>query len=155
MDVAAPAVTQINTLFSSDVDQLCSVISDLKLLFKSMHLPKPSFNHCLSKSPHRSSSSAPRKTQPPSNLCWYHHCFGDDKQTSQSLMATSAPGNHNSCLFFTHGHTLNTRFLVNTGAEVSVCPLSWLDRQRKSSNLTLQSANNTSISHLRYQADCT
>ena len=123
MDVAAPVVTQINnTQFSSDVDQLCSVISDLKSLFKSIHLPKPSFNHRLSKSLHRSSSSAPRKTQPPSNLCWYHHSFGDDKQTGQSLMATSAPGNHNSRLFFTHGRTLNTRFLVDTGAEVSVCP---------------------------------
>ena len=68
MDVAAPTVTQINTQFSSDVDQLRSEISDLKSLFKSMHLAKPSFNHCPSKFPRHSPSSAPRKTQPSSNL---------------------------------------------------------------------------------------
>ena len=51
MDVPAPAVTQINTQFSSDVDQLCLKISDLKSLFESMHLPKPSFNCHPSKSP--------------------------------------------------------------------------------------------------------
>ena len=39
MDVPAPAVTQINTQFSSDVDQLCLEIWDLKSLFA-----KPSFN---------------------------------------------------------------------------------------------------------------
>ena len=50
MDVPAPAVTQINTQFSSDVDQLCLEISDLKSLFESMHLPKPSFNCRPSKS---------------------------------------------------------------------------------------------------------
>ena len=60
-------------------------------------------------------------------------------------MATSAPGNANSRLFFIHDRTLNTRFLVDTGAEVSVCPPSRFDRHRKSSNLTLQAANDTSI----------
>ena len=85
MDVAAPAVTQINTQLSSNVDQLCSEISDLKLLFKSMHLPKPSFNRRPSKSPRCPPSPAPRRTQLPSNLCWYHHCFGDDAKMCQLL----------------------------------------------------------------------
>ena len=39
-------------------------------------------------------------------------------------MATSAPGNPKSRLFFIHDRTSNTRFLVDTGAEVNVCPLS-------------------------------
>ena len=60
-------------------------------------------------------------------------------------MTTSAPGKPNSRLFFIYDRTSNTRFLVDTGAEVSVCPPSWFDRQRKSSNLTLQTASNTSI----------
>ena len=49
-------------------------------------------------------------------------------------MATSAPGNPNSRLFFIHDRTLNTHFLVVTGIEVSVCPPFQFDRQRKSSN---------------------
>ena len=60
-------------------------------------------------------------------------------------MPTSVPSNPNSHLFFIHDHTSNTRFLVDTEAEVSVCPLSPFDRQHKSRNLTLQAANNTSI----------
>ena len=54
-------------------------------------------------------------------------------------------GNTNSRLFFIHGRTSNTRFLVDTGAEVSVYPPSRFGRQCKSSNLTLQAANNTSV----------
>ena len=83
MDVPAPAVIQINTQFSSDVDQLHSETSDFKLLFKFMHLPKPSFNRHPSKPPCCSLSQAPRKTQPPSNLCWYHHRFGEDAKKCQ------------------------------------------------------------------------
>ena len=83
MDVAAPAVTRIHTQLNSYVDQLHSEISDFKSLFKSIHLPKPSFNRRPSKSPHHSPTPAPRKTQPPSNLCWYHHRFGDDAKKCQ------------------------------------------------------------------------
>ena len=61
------------------------------------------------------------------------------------MMATGAPGNTNSHLFFIHDLTSNTRFLVDMGAEVSVCPLSRFDRQCKSGNLTLLAANNTLI----------
>ena len=59
MDVATPAVTQINTQLSSNIDQLHSEISDLKSLFKSMHLPKPSLKNRTSKSPRCSPSPAP------------------------------------------------------------------------------------------------
>jgi cleavage and polyadenylation specificity factor subunit 1 len=61
-------------------------------------------------------------------------------------MATSAPGNLNlnSRLFFIHDRNTNTRFLVDTGAEVSVYPPSRLDKQHKST-FSLQAANNTSI----------
>ena len=69
----------------------------------------------------------------------------DGKRTGQSLMVTSAPGNPNSHLFFIHDHTSNTCFLMDMGAEVNVSHSSQFDRQHKSSNLTLQAANNTSI----------
>ena len=69
----------------------------------------------------------------------------DRKRTGQSLTLTSAPCNTKSCLYFICDRTSNTCFLVDTGAEVSVCPPSRFDRQCKSSNLTLQAANNISI----------
>ena len=37
-------------------------------------------------------------------------------------MATSDPGTPNSRLFFVYDNTTHTRFLVDTGAEISVLP---------------------------------
>ena len=60
-------------------------------------------------------------------------------------MATSAPG-HNSCrLFYITDSANNLRFLVDTGAEVSVIPPSQTDRKRQASNLNLQAVNDTAI----------
>ena len=65
------------------------------------------------------------------------------KLTGQALMATSQPGQNNSRLFFLIDHSLHMRFLVDTGAEVSVIPPTWLERQRPQIGVNLRAANNT------------
>lgn len=60
-------------------------------------------------------------------------------------MATSVPGQVPSRLFYVTDKATGLRFLVDTGAEVSVIPPSVSDRNNHKSNLTLQAVNNTSI----------
>ena len=68
------------------------------------------------------------------------------KRPGRSLGATSASGLQPSRLFYIHDKTTGTRFLVDTGAEVSVVPPSQAERQRLSEDhLTLQAVNNTPI----------
>ena len=61
------------------------------------------------------------------------------------LMATSVPGQVPSHLFYITDKATGLRFLVDTGAEVSVIPPLVSDRNHHKSNLTLQAVNNTSI----------
>ena len=60
-------------------------------------------------------------------------------------MATGVPGLVPSRLFYVTDNATGLRFLVDTGAEVSVIPPSVSDRNHRKSNLTLQAVNNTSI----------
>ena len=60
-------------------------------------------------------------------------------------MATSVPGHHPCRLFYVTDCTSGLRFLVDTGAEVSVIPPSVSDRTHHRNTLTLQAVNNTSI----------
>ena len=60
-------------------------------------------------------------------------------------MATDVAGPLPSCLFFITDRTTGNKFLVDTGAEVSVIPPSRAERQYRRDSLTLQAANNTSI----------
>ena len=60
-------------------------------------------------------------------------------------MAASVPGHHPCHLFYVTDHTSGLRFLVDTGAEVSVIPSSASDRNHHKNNLNLQAVNNTSI----------
>lgn len=60
-------------------------------------------------------------------------------------MATSDPGQSVSRLFFIHDRTLNVRFLVDTGAEISVFPPTSVERQQQQIGVYLQAANNTPI----------
>ena len=60
-------------------------------------------------------------------------------------MATSVPSQVPSRLFYVTDKATGLRFLVDTGAEVSVIPSSVSDRNHHKSNLTLQAVNNTSI----------
>ena len=66
------------------------------------------------------------------------------KRPGQSLAATSDPGLPSSRLFFIHDLASGTRFLVDTGAEVSVIPPSPNDRHHKT-KLTLQAVNGSPI----------
>ena len=56
-------------------------------------------------------------------------------------MATSAPG---QCLFFVR-ERLSHRFLVDTGAEISVIPPVQSDRQHRQCDVHLQAANGVTI----------
>ena len=60
-------------------------------------------------------------------------------------MATSATGLQPSRLFHVNDKATGTRFLVDTGAEVSVIPPSRTDRRNLQGNFTLQAVNNTAI----------
>ena len=60
-------------------------------------------------------------------------------------MATSVPSHQPCRLFYTTDCTNRLRFLVDTGAEVSVIPPSATGPSHLKSNLTLQAANNTPI----------
>ena len=60
-------------------------------------------------------------------------------------MATSVPGHRPCRLFYITDCTNGLRFLVDTGAEVSVIPPSPTDRKHHESNLSLQAVNNTLI----------
>ena len=60
-------------------------------------------------------------------------------------MATSVAGHTQSRLFFVTDYANCFRFIVDTGAEVSVIPPSRTDRKHRQDNQTLQAVNNTSI----------
>ena len=60
-------------------------------------------------------------------------------------MATSAVCPNPSCLFFVCDCSTGLRFLVDTGAEVSVVPPSRTDWNHRQENFSLQAVNNTII----------
>ena len=60
-------------------------------------------------------------------------------------MATGVPGRIPSRLFYVTDNATRLRFLVDTGAEVSVIPPSVSDCNHRKSHLTLQAVNNTAI----------
>ena len=59
-------------------------------------------------------------------------------------MAAGDVGLNCSRLFYVHDHSTGFRFLVDTGAEVSVVPPSRTDRNRRG-NFCLQAVNRTDI----------
>ena len=135
----------------SEVNQLRTDVADLKKLLKT-----------LASAPQRTGTRThghtPTVPDSQSHLCWYHYRFGDaakkckspctkvGKLSSQSLMATSEPGlfSLHSRLFYITDKLTGHRFLIDTGAEVSVIPPSQSDQEHKQ-DLVLQAANNTSI----------
>lgn len=68
------------------------------------------------------------------------------KRPGQALMATSDPGNiSRGRLFYITDHSLGLRFLIDTGAEVSVVPPTSAERQTGQGDFLLRAANNTPI----------
>ena len=68
------------------------------------------------------------------------------KLPGRTLMATSVAGPTHSRLFYVTDKVTGTRFLVDTGSEVSVIPPSLSDRRHPPDKFTLTAVNNTSIS---------
>ena len=60
-------------------------------------------------------------------------------------MATSVPGLQQSRLFYITDRSNGFRFLVDTGAEVSVIPPSVADRKHPRTGLSLQAVNDSPI----------
>ena len=120
---------------------------------------KPQFR---SRTPRRSPSPSPASVSPQqqlfsSTMCWYHQCFGADAKkccspcsysgNEQVLVVGNAAGNRSqSRLFYVTDTNLGLRFLVDTGAEVSLLPASISNRNRNQAGLPLQAANNSTIS---------
>ena len=67
------------------------------------------------------------------------------KRLGRSLTAAIASGSSSSRLFFIHDRTLNVRFLVDTGAEISVFPPTSVERRQPQAGVYLQAANSTPI----------
>lgn len=80
--------------------------------------------------------------QPAGSYCWYHHEFGSaarkckppctwqqENHRDQSLAAAGDSGRRDSCLFYVVDRIPGHRFLVDTGAEVSVIPASAIHRR--------------------------
>ena len=67
------------------------------------------------------------------------------KRPGQTLAATGAPGLVPSRLFYITDRSCGLRFLVDTGAEVSVLPPSRTERKHPQDNLTLQAVNSSPI----------
>ena len=99
--------------------------------------------------PRRSPSPAQtRQTQEPNTLCWYHRKFGDAgvKLPGRSLEATSVTGQTPlGRLLYITDQSSGTRFLVDTGPEVSVIHPRAGDRKCTMDSLILQAVNNTPI----------
>ena len=69
-----------------------------------------------------------------------------NKRTGRSLAATSVVGlPHPSRLFHIHDRCSNSRFLVDTGAEVSVVPSSRTERFSQPGNFSLKAVNGSEI----------
>ena len=71
--------------------------------------------------------------------------FQVGKRPGQPLMAASAPGLLPSRLFYVTDRSNGFRFLVDTGAEVSVIPPSATDRKHRRTSLSLQAVNDSPI----------
>ena len=68
------------------------------------------------------------------------------KRAGRSLAATSVTGQtHLGRLFYIHDVPSNTRFLVDTGAEVSVVPPSCTERSHRQDTFNLQAVNGSQI----------
>ena len=71
--------------------------------------------------------------------------FSPGKRDGQPLMATSVTGQQPSRLFYVTDSVTGLRFLVDTGAEISVIPPSATGRKTQKDSLSLQAVNSTPI----------
>ena len=71
------------------------------------------------------------------------------KLSSQSLMATNVTGLQPSRLLYVTDNSSRLRFLVDTGAQISVIPATATDQKAARSSLILQAVNNSPIHSTR------
>ena len=132
---------------SDEVEKLKGQLTDLTQLVKSL----PFQQKCCIRSP----SSAPPDSNNANDttVCWYHQKYGQSygkckspcTYSGKSLAAMNSSGQKQGHLFHVVDKSSGLRFLVDTGAEVSVIPPSQTDRKCPQQNFTLQAVNNTSI----------
>ena len=107
--------------------------------------------------PTLSSPSRPQPTQD-STVCCYHQRFGTFATKCRppcsqalnglchTLVETSAAGlSHPSRLFYVSDRSTGFRFLIDTGAEVSVVPPLCTECSRRCEDFTLQAVNHVEI----------
>ena len=103
----------------------------------------------------RSPSPAPQRQQT-QDVCWYHAKFGEKAlkckppcskagQTPAKLVATGTTSLLPSHLFFITDNNSAYRFLVDTGAEVSVLPPTRTVRKHPQGGCNLLAVNGSSI----------
>ena len=129
MEVATPSISAVHRdarptpQLSAEMEQLRSEVAGLTNLVKSLTRRR------------RSPSPHPSRRQLTTDLCWYHQRFGDDarkcqepcmfkvgKLRGQPLVATGVSGHSHSRLFYITDNSSGLKFLVDTGAQVSVIP---------------------------------
>ena len=144
MEVATPTIANLSDpaltatgISSSEVKLLREDVSCLTGLVES--LTTRSRPRSLSRLPRRVSSPSPPQSSHES-LCWYHCQYGDHAQKCREPCARGLKHSGQSLvvkcirpvsshLFYITDQNTGTRFLVDTGAEVSIIPPSPLDRK--------------------------
>lgn len=146
MEVAAPTVSGITN--TDELGQLRQEVAELKAVLQSLQLTqKPSWRRSPSPSPHR--QAAP-------DVCWYHAKFGDNARkckppctkagkTPVKIAAAGTTSLLPSRLFFITDSYSSYRFLIDTGAEVSVLPPSRTERKHPQDNHNLLAVNGSSV----------
>ncbi|BHF84689.1 hypothetical protein SprV_0902784000 [Sparganum proliferum] len=138
----SPSVAQISSS-SSVNDHLVKQVSAMADEMASLKIQLARLTSSRSCS-RRRSRSRPRTA----NTCWYHTNFAETgKPVSQRIDATVFSGSSGSGrTFYVCDTATRRRFLVDTGAQISVVPPTAADRRFPSPGLHLQAANCSPIS---------
>ena len=151
VDVAVPqSVSAVHSSnLSDEVDKLRSELSNLTQLVKSLPFQRKSRTRSPSPAPSHSNNNNNNS----STVCWYHQKYGQSARkckqpctySGNSLVAMNTANQKPSHLFHVVDKSSGVRFLVDTGAEVSVIPPSRTERKCPQQDFTLQAVNNTTI----------
>ena len=138
-EVATPSISSVNT--STEFEHLRQEVAELKLLIQTLKQPNR-------RSRGRSPSPAPQ------GLCWYHTKFGDSarkckppcaKSSENARATTGVTGLLPSRLFYIMDKSSSYRFLIDTGAEISVIPPSHSDRKYRQEGCNFLAVNGSII----------
>ena len=140
VEVAAPSVSTVVAPQLTAVDQLRTEVTRLKELVKSFSVRKKSFGVVHQARPEHTVQLTPLSAGITNDTL-----FEIGKRSGQSLAATGTTGLLLSRLFYVTNRPTGLRFLVDTGAEVSVIPPSRAERKHRQESFSLQAVNNTFI----------